>query len=376
MKRVLEVIYGFGYGGIRAFIMNYLKYLDKEKFQVDIYVFGYGESPFTDQVREIGANIYFEPENNVRHIRRFVRQLETFMKEHGPYDVVHANNNLISAWVLLAARKVGVPIRLSHSHSSCHFDGSLAQKVYGYLRRFIIDCVATEKLACGQLAGETMYGKNADFKIIANGISVDRFMHRNEERVAELRKQFNIPEKAKIYANVTRMDPQKNHLFAIEVFREIHKLEPNSIFLYGGVTPVISPTVDEMQAKIKDYGLETSCRYTGPIMDVEQLYHLTDLWIYCSAYEGLPFGPIELQAASVPVIASDVITKEIDLGLGLVYFLSLNDPPKKWAELAVSIKKEMLPEDNIRLAFKKYNFDIKQNVKILEAIYNGKNSAL
>ncbi len=51
MIRVLEVIYGFGYGGIRAFIMNYLNYLDKSKFKVDIYVFGYDSSPFTDKVK-------------------------------------------------------------------------------------------------------------------------------------------------------------------------------------------------------------------------------------------------------------------------------------------------------------------------------------
>lgn len=54
MIRILEVIYGFGYGGIRAFIMNYLNYLDKNKFKVDIYVFGYDSSPFTEKVKKWG----------------------------------------------------------------------------------------------------------------------------------------------------------------------------------------------------------------------------------------------------------------------------------------------------------------------------------
>ena len=371
MTRVLEVTYGFGYGGIRAFIMNYLKYLDKKKFEVDIYVFGAESSPFTRQVEQMGVRIFFEPENNVRNIPRFIHQLRTFMHDNGPYDVVHANNNLISAWVLLAAKMEGVPIRLSHSHSTDHFGRSWKQDAYSYLRRFMIDRLATKKLACGQLAGETMYGKHARFEVVANGISVERFMHRDEKRIKELRSQFNIPSGSKIYANITRMDPQKNHLFAVEVFREIHKIEPRSIFLYGGVIPKISPTVDVVKAKIEEYGLTEFCRFTGPVMDVEQLYHLTDLWIYCSAYEGLPFGPIELQAASVPVIASDVITKEIDLGLGLIYFLSLDDRPEKWAELAVNISKEKLPEATIVDAFNKHHFDIRQGVRRLEAIYNG-----
>lgn len=372
MKRVLEVIYGFGYGGIRAFIMNYLKYIDKEKFKIDIYVFGYGSSPFTQQVKELGADIYFEPENNAaRKPLKFIHQIDVFIKEHGRYDVVHAHTNLISAWVLLAAKINKVPIRLAHSHSTDHFGNSWMRISYSYLRRCIIGLVATDKLACGQLAGESMYGKNSKFTIVANGISVERFMNRNETRISELRTRLQIPSGVKVYANVTRMDPQKNHLFAVEVFREIHKLEPDSIFLYGGVTPKISPTIDAVNAKIKEYGLETCCRYTGAIMDVEQLYHLSDIWIYCSAYEGLPFGPIELQAASVPVIASDVITAEIDLKLGLVHFLSLNDSPIKWASLAVNLSKQNLPQQDIISAFKKHNFDIKQNIKKLEKIYMG-----
>ena len=373
MTRVLEVIYGFGYGGIRAFIMNYLRYLDKEKFKVDIYVFGYASSPFTQQVKDMGADIYFEPENYAaRKPWLFVRLLETFMKEHGPYDVVHANTNLISAWVLLAAARMNVPIRLPHSHNASHFGRSWMQDAYSYLRRFMIDKLATKKLACGRLAGESMYGHGSDFEVVANGISLERFMKRDERRIAELRENFDIPDGVKVYANVTRLDPPKNHLFAVDVFREIHELEPDAVFLYGGVTPKISPTIDLVQERIRDYGLEKHCRYTGPIMDVEQLYHMTDLWIYCSVFEGLPFGPIELQAASVPVIASDVITDEIDLGLGLVHFLSLSDSPKKWAKLAVSINKKQLPEEVIVSAFHEHNFDIRQNVEKLEAIYEGR----
>lgn len=372
MIRVLEVIYGFGYGGIRAFVMNYLRYLNKDKFHVDIYVFGYDSSPFSEEVKEMGANIFFEPENNAaRNPLKFVHQLEKFMKGHGPYDVVHANTNLISAWVLLAAKKSNVPIRLSHSHSAAHFSKSWKQNMYSYLRRWMIDKLATKKLACGQLAGESMYGKNSKFEIVTNGISTERFMYRDEKRIDELRQLLNIPYGVKVYANVTRMDPPKNHLYAVDVFREIHKIEPKSIFLYGGVIPKISPTVDVVKAKIDEYGLTDYCRFTGPVMDVEQLYHLTDLWIYCSSYEGLPFGPIELQAASVPVIASDVITKEIDLGLGLIHFLSLADGPEKWAELAMHTNKEQLLKTAIVDAFNMHHFDIRQGVRRLEDIYNG-----
>lgn len=370
--KVLEVIYGFEYGGIRAFIMNYLRHIDKTKFEVDIYVFGWDSSPFTEQVHQLGANIYFEPENNAsKRIPRFIKQLYTFMKSHGPYDVVHAHTNLISAWVLLAAKMAKAPIRLSHSHSTAHFSSSFIQRLYSHLRLWLIDKLATKKLACGQLAGEAMY-LNKDFEIIANGIPLEKYINRNEVAISKLRSKLSIPEGVRVYANVTRMDPSKNHLFAVEVFNEIHKLDTTAIFVYGGVIPKIAPTYDVVINKIKEYDLEEYCRFTGPLMDIEQLYHLSDAWIYCSSYEGLPFGPLELQAAGIPVLASDVITKEIDMGLGLLHFISLNASPTEWAKTAMRVNRINNPEDRIYKAFSIHNFDIRQSVKTLEDIYTTK----
>ena len=343
MKRVLIVVYGFGYGGIRAFITNSLSHMDLNEIDVDIYVFGADESPFTQQMVSLGVGMYFEKENiSNMHLVKFVSKLVRFMKERGPYDVVHANNNLISAWVLLAAKIAKVPTRLAHSHTACSIGRTLPQILYSKLRRWLIELLATQKLACGQLAGETMYGKGEKFIIINNGIDVNRFLCGDENSVRKFREEFDIPESYKVYANVTRLDISKNHLFAIDIFKEIHKKEPKSIFLYGGVTPNHDSKKEEIELKIKKYGLENYVRYTGPVKNIEQLYHLTDLWLYCSKYEGLPFGPIELQAASIPVLASDVITKEIDLGLGLVKFLSLNDSPETWANIAINTKMSKL----------------------------------
>lgn len=372
--RVLEVVCGFGYGGIRAFIMNNLTYINKDKFDIDIYAFGVDSSPFTEQVRQLGANIYFEPKNDIitHNILRFIRQLSSYMKEHGPYDVVHSHNNLNSAWVLLAAKIANVHIRLSHSHTSSHFGKSLVKNAYSYLRLFLINRLATRKIACGQLAGEAMYGKKAKFLVVSNGIKIDNYITANKSAVNLLRNELGIPDNVRVYANISRMDVSKNHIFAVEVFNEIHKIDPQAIFIYGGVIPPNGSTVQIVETRIKELGLKNHCIFTGPVMNVSQLYHLSDAWIYCSAYEGLPFGPLELQAAGIPILASDIITKEIDLGLGLVHFLSLNDPPRLWAEKIVSLNKVYNSEERVYETFRANNFDITLSVNSLEALYEGK----
>ena len=372
MIRVLEVIYGFGYGGIRACIQNYVTHIDKKEFQVDIYVFGADNSPFQEQMENIGCKMHFDQENDIatNHIWKFIKKLYVFIID-GHYDVVHAHCNLISAWVTLAAMMAGAKVRIAHSHSTSHFSGGFIQNIWSYLRRGIISCTATHKLACGQLAGVTMYGGKSSFVILQNGINVGRFLKCDIEKLRELREKLRIPGSVRVYANVTRMDPPKNHLFAVEVFREIHKIDPTAIFVYGGVTPPMNSTVDIVNERIEKYGLTPWTRYVGAFMGIEVLYHLSDLWIYCSVYEGLPFGPIELQAASVPTLASDVITKEIDLGLGLTHFLSLNESPKVWAQIACEINKTQIEEGVLKAAFIKHRFDIKQSVRSLEDIYRG-----
>ena len=373
MIKVLEVVNGFGYGGIRACIQNYSTYINKEEFEVHIYVFGAENSPFQSQMEAIGCKLFFDPVNDIssNNIVRFVRKLTTFIR-NGKYDVVHAHCNLSSAWITLSAVLAGARVRLSHSHSTSHFSGCFFQNLWSLFRRFIISCTATHKLACGKLAGEAMYGNNANFIILQNGINVNRFLNYDKEKVENLRKQFNIAEGVRVYANVTRMDPPKNHLFAIEVFNEIHKIEPTSVFIYGGVIPIMDSTEEQVKNKIKDYGLEPWTRFIGPFMEIEILYHLSDLWIYSSSFEGLPFGPVELQASSVPTLVSDVITSDIDLGLGLVHFMSLNESPYKWAQKASHIKKQSIDKDTIMSSFIRHEFDILQSVKELENIYRYK----
>lgn len=177
--KVLEVIYGLGFGGIRACVQNYVTYINKDEFHIDVYAFGVSESPFEAQFEKLGCYVHMDPANDIAdgHIFRFVKKLYDFIKQ-GQYDVVHAHCNLISAWVTLAAMMAGAKIRISHSHTTAHFLGNWKQRAWSYLRRWIISRTATIQLACGKLAGESMYGPKGHFIVLPNGINVERFRHK------------------------------------------------------------------------------------------------------------------------------------------------------------------------------------------------------
>ena len=371
MIRILEVLYGFGYGGIRACIQNYVTHIDRSEFQIDIYAYGISESPFKDEFEAMGCNVHLEAENDIatNNIGVFVDKLTKYIKT-GHYDVVHAHCNLISAWVTLAAKRAGVKVRISHSHATSHFSHSFMQRCWCYLRRWIISRTATVKLACSREAGYAMYGNN-HFTVLQNGIDVKHFATMNSERVKALRKEFGITNDNKVYMNMTRFDYNKNHLFILEIAKIIHKQEPKAKFILGGNFTDIDSSFNEVKKKVNEYHLNDCVILLGPRMDIVDMYHLSDCWIFPSKNEGLPFGPLELQAASIPCLVSDTITNEIDLGLGLIEFLSLEESPEVWAKKAMSMSKKRIPLEIVLRAFKDHDFDITVNVKKLEAIYRG-----
>lgn len=371
MKKILEVIYRFDHGGIEAFILNCIDNLDLSKYKLDIYVYGASSSPHMDYLRKKGVNVHFEPENDIanNHIFRFIRKLVVHIRR-GKYDVVHAHCNLISAWVVFAAWLCRVPIRITHAHSARHETKRHVQRLWCKVRRLVIKMFATHRVACGRLSGESMYGLKEEYTIVLNGIDISKFQTAEQDILKKLKHEFKIPGNARVYANISRMDTQKNHPFMVEVMNEIHKKDPQAIFLIGGTIPSSGSTYDKVLGKIKEYHMESCTRITGPRADLAAIYHLVDCWIFPSSYEGLPFMPLELQAASVPCIVSDVVTKEIDLDLGLVEFLSLKESPAKWAELAMNKQKSIIDGETLKDAFKEHGFDLYTNIEKLKFIYD------
>jgi len=373
MIKVLHITPSIDYGGISSVIMNYYHAMQDNDIQFDVLGILSQNAPRANELETLGGHYYFIGPFSNFHLFHNMIQWVRFFKQH-QYDIVHAHCNLVSAWLLLAARMAGVKVRVAHSHSAGLLWGGRLQYLYVLIRRYIIKHSATLCLSCGQEAGMAMYGKHIPFQILPNGINPAKYQVNNAAK-QQLLQELHIDESNTIYSMVARISTVKNHPFAIDVFREIRSLNPNSILIIGGPSSATDPTESDCQTelilhqKIETYHLEDAIRIVGERWDMPTLYAITDCWLFPSLYEGFPMGILELQAAGTPTLVSDTVTKATDMGLDLLTFLSINDKPEIWAKAAVNKRHKDIPVSIIKHAFSNHNLDITANAESLYQLY-------
>lgn len=316
--RVLHVVVNMNRGGAETLIMNLYRNLDPKKVQFDFLTCK--EGVFDQEIQEMGGNIHRIPYiSDVGHAG-YMKALRHFFTNHKHYKIVHSHMDKMSGLVLRAAKMAGIPVRISHSHNtSC--EGGIAAKLYKSFAGSFINKSATDLLACSNSAAEWLFkNRNHQVKIINNGINYQRFLFNPKTR-EKVRTFLNVDESTLVLGHVGRFFEQKNHSFLIEIFREVNKRNPNSVLVLVGNGSLMS----EIYQKVDEYGLNGKVKFLGVRSDVEQLYQAFDLFIFPSIHEGLPVTLIEVQASGMPSLISDTITNEVDLGLGLIEYLPIND---------------------------------------------------
>src|ERR1700733_11910503 len=113
--RILHVLGKLDRGGVETWLVQVLRHIDRQKYQMDFLVHSESPGAYDEEVRALGSRIIpcLHPSNPVMYARNFRRAL----RQYGPYDVVHSHVHHYSGYVLTLAAMWGVPVRIAHSHN-------------------------------------------------------------------------------------------------------------------------------------------------------------------------------------------------------------------------------------------------------------------
>ena len=335
--RVLQVGMTRNLGGIETYLIEQFRHLDKSKIDYDfVNITGEYSICYEDEILASGSKIFKVVSRHKNPLLHYWQWFNILLQNKGVYDVIVLNTNSLEyVFPLVLGKVFGIPVRVIHSHNS-GFENKqgLARRLLVGMNKKLLAWSANLRFACSQFAGQWMF-KDNPYHVIYNAIDIHKYdadlIVREETRNAlGLHTELTL-------LHVGRFSYQKNHSFLLDIFKEVHRIQPDSVLLLVGDTTEESEFLTEVKRKIKAYGLENVVRLLGRRDDVNKIMQAADVLVMPSFFEGLTVVGIEAQASDLPLLLSDTVTKELGL-LPSTQFISLEAGPTAWAEAIVNGK--------------------------------------
>lgn len=369
---MLKVLHCVGYmrrAGIETFIMNIYRNIDKHEIQFNFLCSELKHGDYDQEINDLGGKIYYLNQfchNKNTPIIKYIFKILQYrnsikkIKEKNEVDIVHIHTyHAFDAFLMIMGCKLaGIKNIFVHSHNTSAPHPKLNKIFSLFLRHMKIT-----RLACGIEAGKWLYGNNSEFKVIYNGIDINKYAFDKNKRILG-RKKLEISNNAHVLLHVGRFEDQKNHQFLIKVFNEYFKKDRSAVLLLAG-NGALQPKIKQEANNLIS---NNNIKFLGVRKDVDVLMNLADLFVMPSLYEGFPVTAIEAEASGLPCLFADTITDEVKV-IKTVRFENLNSNINSWVKDFC----EMLMLKQNRFKAKecvfKAGFDIKEVSQELEKLY-------
>jgi len=336
--RVLQYVRVLDNGGIEKLIFSLLENTDRSKVNYDFLLTRNQKEAYEDEIKKYNSKkIVVKGKSKGSIISRYSYSYRSLYKYFCscPYKIVHfqsVGTSFGGALAILAAKRAGIPVRIVHAHSA-DSKMNIIRRINVIFGQYLNRKWGTHFMACSDKAAQFSFGKkykkHCKVEILKNGINIDKFKYDPVIR-DEVKKEFDLEGKFVIGA-IGRLSPEKNHIFMLEVLKEVVKIRKDAVLLIVGST---SATHEEYEKRIKhlieNSGLNDHVIFAGERNDAYRLYNAFDVYLFPSLWEGLGIVAIEAQANGLPVIASTVVPHEAKLTSNF-HYISLKDNATIWA---------------------------------------------
>lgn len=328
-NKVLHIVGHLGVGGDSTAIFGILDYIEENSCNIKFeFLTHLGEKNINtvlktkEKLNKRGIKVH-TLQGDVRKLGpfKYYKKIKEILEKNN-YDAIHVHTSFQGIVAIIAAKRCNVKKRISHSHTT-----KIQRKISKILStllvpicRFLIRLYATDFVACGEEAGNYLFGKKCNKNVVYNGININKFDSENKEMSNLLRKKHNLKEDNIIVGHVGRFSHMKNQKFILELAKKTNQSKIKYILIGDG------EYLEELRETAEKSGLNNII-FVGRVNNVNEYMHIFDYFILPSLYgEGLPVVLVEAQVAGCRCIAADNITKESNIGM--TKFLSLDDPDK------------------------------------------------
>lgn len=368
-KRVLHVVRSMDRGGIETWLMHVLRRIDRRRLLMDFLVHSAAPGAFDAEIAERQAGLL----RCTRSWRSpgYAREISDLLGQAGPYDAIHSHVQHFSGFLMHLAHRCGVPMRIAHSHSDTSLVDAAApcaRRLYLRLSERWVHEHATHLVGVSEVAGRALFGEqwssDPRSRLLHCGIDLEPF--RMAPAKAAARAALNIGERDLVIGHVGRFAPPKNHALLLQVAASAIRRQPHARLLLVGDGPLRGRVVEWMQ----ELNIGEQVVLTGIRADVPGVLAAMDVFLFPSLYEGLPLTLVEAQAAGLPCVISDAISREADVVPALIERIAPDAGTERWADAVLRAAGRRLPgRDEAALSVKNSSFNISESIEALYALY-------
>ncbi|MDZ7664655.1 MAG: glycosyltransferase [Desulfotignum sp.] len=196
-----------------------------------------------------------------------------------------------------------------------------------------------------------LIGVKSPIFVQPTGIDFQRFNHRDQDRIANLKRQYHIADNDKVLVSVSRLGKEKNVAFLVDAMHQLQDRTQRRVRLFLVGEGDERPALEE---KIAALDLQDSVTLVGAVSpdEIPSYYQMADVFVFASKSETQGMVILEAMAAGLPVVAvrssgTDDVIQEGKTGFKtfdrvdawverLVYLIENDEVRAKFSEQAVA----------------------------------------
>lgn len=296
---ILMIIPWMSMGGADKFNLDFIKYINKEKFEVSIITTLPHENDWQQRFECYTNNIFNLPEFlDPAHYLEFI----SYYIKAKSVDVLMVTNSYSGYYMLPWLRK-NFPhlciIDYVHMEEWYWKAGGFA-RISGMMGGFLDRTYVCNSVTQGVMTEK--FGRDADsVKTMYIGVNAEEFC-RDKVDPGYLYNNYQIASDKNIILFPCRIHPQKRPFMMLDIAQKVYEKNSNVVFVVVGD----GEQLEELKKAIQQRELKDVVICIGRTDKMKECYRDAKLTLICSLKEGLALTAYESCAMGVPVISSDV----------------------------------------------------------------------
>lgn len=298
--RVLELIHTLETGGAQKVIVNLIRGINKERFDITTACLQ-KKGPVFDEIKTLGTKVSHVPKKSRCDVQ-IVSRLQKFITD-GKFDIVHTHNFSAGLWGRLAVLRVK-----KNRPALVHTEHGRRGNIAGW-RKYISCHLAKKTDLIIAVSDETRkyliqkVGLPPDkIIVLKNGIDINHLLAKKDDEVSAINSILESDPDARFIVNVSALTEVKDHATLLRAFKILKQRVNHAYLLLVGDGHLRL----DLQKLALSLEINNDVHFLGERHDIAAILNKCDIFVLSSRNEGHPISLLEAMGMGVVPVATDV----------------------------------------------------------------------